>query len=95
MKKIKSLNVFGQKIKISHKKMDEDYLGLFYPAENRIEINVNCPKEKLEETIIHELFHATFKRSALDQCHISSDAQEIIVEQFAKVICENFKLTKK
>lgn len=95
MKSIKHVNVLGVKVKISHVKMDEGYLGLYFPDEDVIQINKECPKEKLPETIIHELFHATFKRSALDQCQISHDAQEIIVEQFSKVICENFRLVKK
>lgn len=95
MKKIKSFNVLGQKVKVRHVKMDEGFLGLFWPDDNRIDISIDCPKEKLAESLVHELGHAIFKRSSLDQCMISHDAQEMFVETFAKVITENFRLIKK
>lgn len=96
MKKIKSVDIFGKNCPIKVvSNMDNAYLGLFYYEEFRIEINKNCPKEKYDEILLHELFHAVFNRSSLNQCNITSDAQEIIVDQFAKFITENFKLVKK
>lgn len=93
--KIKSINVLGQKIKVVIKKIDRNYLGLFYADHNLIEISDEAKGDKLVETLVHEIGHAIFKRSGLDQASISHDAQEIICEQFSKVICENFKLTPK
>lgn len=95
MKNIKSFNVLGQKIKVRHVKMEDGFLGLFWSDDNRIDINIDCPREKIPETICHELFHSAFKRAGLDQCMVSHDAQELICEQFSKVITENFRLIKK
>jgi len=95
VKNIKSVNVLGQKVPIKHCEMQDGYIGLFWPDDNRIEINIDCPKEKLAESIVHEIGHAIIKRSGLDQTQISHDVQEIICDQFAKVITENFRLIKK
>lgn len=95
LKKIKSVNVFGKKCPIKVCKMDENYRGLFYYDEFRIEINETCPDDKYDEVLLHELFHAVFNRSSLIQCNITGEAQEIVVDQFAKFILENFKISKK
>jgi Zn-dependent peptidase ImmA (M78 family) len=93
--KIKSLNVLGWNVKVVYKAIDDQYCGLFYANESLIEINKNLSADKARETIIHELFHAVWRRAGIDQTGISHDTQEIICEQFSKVICENFKLSKK
>lgn len=95
LRKIKSVNILGKKCPIKVTPMDENTLGLFYYNEFKIEINENCPDDKYDEVLLHELFHAVFNRASLIQCHITGDAQEIIVDQFSKFIVENFKLVKK
>ena len=75
--------------------MENNFLGLFYYEEFRIEISDQCPDEKYDEILLHEMIHSVFTRSSLNQCAISHDAQEIICDQVAKFITENFKLTKK
>ena len=93
--KIKSLNVLGWVVKVVYKEIDNNYCGLFYANESLIEINNTLSPEKAKETILHELFHAAWIRAGIDQTGISHDTQEIICEQFAKVLCENFKISKK
>ena len=95
LKKSKSINVFGKTCPVKITSLDDNFLGLFYYDEFRIEISDKCPKEKFDEIFIHEAVHAVFNRSSLNQCAISHDAQEIICDQVAKFITENFKLTKK
>jgi Zn-dependent peptidase ImmA (M78 family) len=95
MKKITKLNVLGEIIKVKSVKMDEQYLGLYYHDEKLIEINQESPPDVYATTVIHELFHAAWRRGSLNQTEISSDLEEIIVDLFSKVVTENFKLTKK
>ena len=46
-------------------------------------------------TLLHELFHGAFYESALGQTSIDEDIEEIIVEQFAKVLLDNFDIKPK
>jgi len=95
LKKTKSVSVFGKKCPIKTTVMDNNFLGLFYYDDFRIEISDQCPDHKYDEILVHEMIHAVFNRSSLNQCNISHDAQEIICDQVAKFITENFKLIKK
>lgn len=90
-----SINVLGRKIKVIFKELDEKYLGLYYNDEGTIEINTNQSPDKIQESLTHEVVHAVFFRSGLDQTTISHDLQEIICDQVAKVICENYTLKRK
>lgn len=95
MKKITSVNVLGKKIKIAHKKLDENVLGFFHYEKDLIEINSQCEKKDYAVTLIHEILHATWGRASFIQTDIDQNMQEMIVDIFAKVIDENFKLIKK
>lgn len=89
------VNVLGRQIKVIYKEIDNRYCGLYYNDEGIIEISKSLSREKAHETLIHELVHAVFFRAGLDQTGISHDIQEIICDQVAKVLCENYKFTKK
>ncbi len=93
MKNLKFLKIFGLKIKVVFKSLDEGALGLYHFEGPLIEIEKNQKGDKLDLTVLHELFHAAFDRSGLNQCNISHDAQELICEQFSKAVVENFKIT--
>jgi Zn-dependent peptidase ImmA (M78 family) len=95
MKKVTKLNVLGEIIKVKSVKMDEKYLGLYYHDQKLIEINNTSDQSTYENTLIHELFHAAWRRGSLHQTDISADLEEIIVDLFSKVLTENFKLVKK
>lgn len=93
--KPKSITVHGFKIPIEYKKLEENFRGLYHYSPCRIEINNALAKDDLTRTLIHELIHAVFDKGSINQCAISHDAQELICDQIANVICKNFKLTKK
>lgn len=95
MKKNYTLNILGRKIKVVFKKLDERYCGLYYDKEGLIEINTDMDESKTNISILHEVLHSIFFRSGLDQTNIGHDLQEIICDQFAKAICENFTLKRK
>lgn len=90
-----SINVLGRNIKVVYKEIDDRYCGLYFNDEGLIEINKKLSKDKAKETLMHEIIHAIFFRSGLDQTGVGHDVQEIICDQVAKVLCENFNFTKK
>lgn len=95
LNKIKSVTVFGKECKIKSTEIDSNFLGLFYPREFKIDMSKNCPPDLYEYVLIHELIHAVFERSSLNQCNISHDVQEIVCDQVSKFLNENFKILKK
>lgn len=95
-KKIKSFDVLGKKIKVVFRDMtEENVCGHYVYNENLIEINTKTTRETQEITLLHELVHAVFFRSGVLNAKISSDLEEVISDQLAKVIIENFKLVKR
>lgn len=67
--------------------------GYYRHASLEIVINKNQSKDDKTHTLLHELGHALFIRCGLMQANISSEIEEIIVENFATMITEQFKLT--
>lgn len=95
LKIIKNLDVLGKKIKVVFRDMtEENVCGHYIYSSNLIEINNMLTKETQEITLIHELIHAVFFRAGVLNTKVSEDIEEIICDQVAKVITENFKLTK-
>lgn len=95
-KTLKSIDVLGKKIKINFRDMTkENVCGHYVYESNLIEINSQLNKETQEVTLLHELIHAVFFRSGILNAKVSQDAEEIICDQVAKVIQENFKLIRK
>lgn len=96
LKKIKSFDVLGKKVKVIFRDMNEEGVcGHFIYGEDLIEINNKLTSETQEITIMHELIHSVFARSGVHNAKISADIEEIICDQVSKVILENFKLVKK
>lgn len=95
-KKMKSFDVLGKKIKVIFRDMTEEAIcGHYLYMDNIIEVNTAMNRETQEVTLIHELVHAVMYRSGVTNTKISSDTEEVICDQVAKVITENFKLVKK
>ena len=90
------LKVLGKKVKVKFRDMtEENVCGHYVYAENLIEINNKMNLETQQITLIHELIHATFFRAGILNAKVSHDIEEVICDQVAKVITENFKLIKK
>lgn len=93
----KSFNVFGNKVPIRFFKETSPELaeicGYCQKEPLAIFINENLSAKNKSQTYIHELGHAIIFSAGLDQV-LSAEVQEIICEQFAKVISENYNLKK-
>ncbi len=90
------IDVLGKKIKVVFRDMTQDNVcGHYVYDKNLIEINNKLNKETQEVTLLHEIIHAVFFRSGILNTKVSADAEEVICDQVAKVIQENFKLVKK
>ena len=93
---MKSLNVLGQKVKVIYADLSSEAIcGKYSYDQKTMYIEKTLSKEQKNITLFHELFHAVIDRAGLLNTAISSDAQEIICDQFAKVLVENFKVIKK
>jgi len=90
--RFRKLLVFGKTVKIVYKKLT-DCVGL--TNYKTIYITTGISEELRIETMLHELFHCTIERTGLNQFGIDPKLEEIIVDNLAKVINENFTLTQK
>lgn len=90
---MKSVIIFGQKIKIIKKKgiiQNDSIYGLYEPETSTIYIDDSLKRKQFIETLIHECGHALFHRAGLSQSKITRDLEEIIVDQFSIMLSENF-----
>lgn len=91
-KRLLTLNVFGVKTPVILTKL-EHFRGIFDPNRQEIYISESMPKREVMATIIHEVIHAIFERTGLNQAHgIAPDVQEIICENVANWFDENTKV---
>ena len=93
----KKLSIFGQTWQVveQHKipsDDDKELAGLACKESKTIHIEKLQDVEAKLHTLIHEVGHAMFARVGLNQTEISSDIEEVIVENFATVMCENFDI---
>ena len=96
-KKLMTLNLFGQRWKVFHIKLDPQYAGHCYYETNEIHISEDIPMSTtlFQETLIHEMLHALFHRMSYKQSGLSHDLEEVMIDQLATAFTENFRITKK
>lgn len=93
---MRHINVLGKKVKVVEKDLSQEHLCGKYTYEDcLIEIDISMNKEQKVQTLLHEVIHATLHRAGVKQTSISHDTEEIICDQVAKVISENFNITYK
>jgi Zn-dependent peptidase ImmA (M78 family) len=95
---LKYLNILGMSVKVIKKKnliQEQDAEGLYNPVTNEISIDSSLEKDAFIATLLHEIGHAIIRRGGVYQSQIAPGVEEILVEQFATVIVENFNLTRK
>jgi len=89
--------VFGYLCPVIVKKelieQDIECHGLF--KDNKIYIAKHKDKEIMFHTLLHEMGHALFHRISINQAGIPHELQEIIVDTYATMLLENFKMEKK
>jgi len=98
MKKKKdfTLDVYGQEYVVKyvdtvlHPRTGEECCGVCDNEESTILINKTLSKELTDCTILHELFHAYSRRMGMENSGMSYELEEILADQFGKLLAENF-----
>lgn len=92
----KFLNIFGLKVKLKvTSDLPENAAGLYIPIKSLIKISPEHPsKDEVMHTLLHESGHAMFYRISIHQS-VSREMHEIIVDNFATMLIENFDITPK
>lgn len=82
--------VFGLDVPVKLEDISHtNYDGYFDPVKK--EIIIHSDSQDVFNTMIHELLHSGWFRLGLNQTSIPYDIQELIVENFATLIDENFE----
>ena len=92
MKPPKTINIFGEDVKIIKKKNITNELGehcdAFYnPKDKEIFID-----DLTFHTLIHEMFHAMTDVTGVDQTDLTQNIKEILAQNTATFITKNFDL---
>lgn len=90
-----SVNLFGLKIPIKYIDMKEtEACGLYSHEKKIIVIEKSQIGLVAQHTLLHECVHAIFDRTGINQS-LSSDLEEVICENIATFLVENFHLRDK
>lgn len=94
---MKSVNVFGRKVPVllENGLFEQGYAGCYDDETYEITLDARLKGEKYMEILLHEIGHAIFGRGGLDHAMIPPQIQEVIVQQYAAVLLDNFRLTPK
>lgn len=90
----KTLNIFGNKIKISIEDIGTEDAGRYYEKLNLIKIAPHLKGDDLMHTLLHEVGHAILVRTGVRQA-IEDQVHEVIVENMATALLENFDIKLK
>ena len=89
----KSVKIFGQRFKIKVMPL-HGYLGLCDRAAKIIYVESNQTESEIYQTLLHEIGHAVIGRTGIVQA-LSPELEEIIVENIATAIIDNFEFIPK
>ena len=85
------LNVFGLKIPVILKPIENKSLAGFYDLDKK-EIVISAETSEKTHTLVHEMFHAALFRTSFNQTGIPHEVHEIVVDVLATALLENFDL---
>lgn len=95
MKKNSQIDIFGQTVKIVYQDLSKEELhGKFEPLTNTIYLEKSLTGKELTQVFIHECLHALFSRMGYQQGGIYGSLEEIMVDQIATWLSDNFKISK-
>lgn len=96
MKLPKHLYVFGEKYTLKQIEglSAHGIAGQCHKVNKTIIVDSKLKGAELQETILHELFHAVVSEVSIDQT-LSHELEEVIVDTFAKAVCKNFNIRSK
>lgn len=84
--------IFGQKVKLYFKDLGAAQIcGYFEPTKKEIVIHSKLDKKLRDVTLMHEFIHAHFDRQSYRKI-ITIEVEELISDQLAKSLCENFDI---
>jgi len=88
-----SVTILGKEIPIYRRNLSiEKAMGL--TDGNAIIICETCPKHFIMEVLLHEMGHALLFRLGLHNTSLPLDLEEIIVDNYARMMLEVFKISK-
>ena len=100
----KTVTIFGKKFKIVFKDIpgrDDNgeiaFAGQCLRSDGIIIFNsmLSWTKEDFLQTLLHEIFHGVIHRTAIVQTALHPQVEEVIVDNIATCLCENFKISFK
>lgn len=90
-----SFSVFGRTVPVRYEELASNESGEYDTDTKEIKISSSLTGDELTITEVHELFHATWDRIGLDQARLAIEIEEVIVQNFATVVVENYQLTRR
>lgn len=87
---MKSIKVFNFDVPVLYVEMSDEFDGEF--KDRKIKIRRNS--EDQDQTLIHEIIHAVFYYGNFSQA-VQDGVEEIIAENVAQTICDNFDVRLK
>lgn len=97
-----TLNIFGKKVRVLKKTQlaqdadsDMELAGYYDPVNSVIAVHEKLVGDAFFHTLVHEIAHAVMHRTGVMQSRISPDIQEVLCENIATAITENFDLRAK
>lgn len=92
----KSVNVYGEKIKVKLQDLKNHSVAGFFDGDKNLIVICNSLKgNDLLLTFLHEVSHAIWSKSGMRQMHCSSDVEEMTCENIPNWIVKNFDLKLK
>lgn len=92
----KPFNVLGLEVPVIQKKvLENNDAGVFDPVKKEIFICKSLPKDQQKFVELHELLHAVFFRIGIEDIGVDAKSEELLCNQIATVLLDNFRLTRK
>ena len=90
------LNIFGLTVSVetTNKLMEKGVSGLYMAQESKILVDTGQFKGDAVQTLLHEIGHSVIDRTGIRQT-LSDELEEVIVDNIATAITENFTLSLK
>lgn len=94
-KKHMDLSIFGVNYTVYiTDELDPNYCGMCIFDSQTILIRKDLPQDIFNITLIHEMLHAFMNRLSYENA-ITRQTEELLIDQIAKLMTENFKITKR
>lgn len=86
------LHIFGEEIKVNeveHLMINQGLYGYYKPHDKEIYIDKSLKGYKKDQTLLHEMIHATLDVLGFVNTTLSHDVEEMIAENISKAILKN------